>query len=159
MPPASWPRLSSRSDCWRRPSSWSSFARSCSTSGTLYLRHRDRLQRDVMLVFAAMAVLFVLEIVKRVFGEPPMAVGSVAVVLLLAQPYLTLRLVATLRPVRRWVVRTALAAYVVTVPLLVLLPVPPLPVLLAVVGVSALTEVVAAAYLGREAVRRSSAPR
>src|SRR5690349_20982115 len=81
---------------------------------TAYLRRRDGLQRDVMSVFTAMAVVFALDVWRRVAGPPPWWVAGLSSVLLLAQPYLTLRLVARLRRVPGWLRRAALAGFVVT---------------------------------------------
>jgi len=84
-----------------------------------YLRGRDRLQRDVMLVFSAVAGLFLLALFAA-FGvkiPPWVRIGGVS--LLLAQPYLTLRLVAAVRRVPRavrwgvfagWLLSTAVVA-------------------------------------------------
>ena len=44
-----------------------------------YLRRRDPLQRDVAVMFSALAVLFVLELLRQVLGEPPQVVSSLAV--------------------------------------------------------------------------------
>ena len=43
-----------------------------------YVRRRDELQRDVVFVFSAMAVVFVLEIWRHVAGEPPRLVSGAA---------------------------------------------------------------------------------
>src|SRR3954452_19895820 len=81
-----------------------------------YLRRRDPVQRDLTLVFAPFTSFLVLEIVRRVQGTQtlPTALSSAAVTLLLAQPYLTLRLVRTLRTVPAWMMRTALAIFALT---------------------------------------------
>src|SRR5919197_1599454 len=67
-----------------------------------YARHRDPINRDVILVFSAMAALFVAQIVRIASGIPQGRTGSgpgsiilaatsgVAIVLLLLQPLLTL---------------------------------------------------------------------
>src|SRR2546423_6926726 len=99
-----------------------------------YLRHRDPLQGGVTVVFSAVAVLFVLEIMRRVLGTPPIAVSYVATVLLLAQPVLTLWLVRMLRPVPAWVMWGSLAAFgLTTAPLLTARRPPPVAVVLAAV--------------------------
>ena len=78
-----------------------------------YVRGRDPLQRDVMLVFTAMATIFGLEVWRRVLGPPPAWLGGISSVLLLAQPYLTLRLVAQVRSVARPLRLAALIGFAV----------------------------------------------
>ena len=72
------------------------------------------MRRDLTLVFAPFTSLLVLEVVRLALGfaEIPSVLAYVAVTLLLAQPYLTLRLVRTLRPVPRWAMRTAVCVFV-----------------------------------------------
>src|SRR3954469_9291356 len=67
-----------------------------------YLRGRDPLQRDVTFIFGSVATLFVVDVLRRLGVEPPHVVGDLAAALLLAQPALTLRLVARVRPVPGW---------------------------------------------------------
>jgi signal transduction histidine kinase/DNA-binding response OmpR family regulator len=116
--------------------------------------------RDATLVFSALAVLFVLELIRGTIGEPPALLTKLGTTFLLGQPYLTLRLVAQLRPMSQLVLRTALVAYLLTAVPLLFLP-PPLPVALSlgVIGVFVVTEAVAAAALGLEARRRTGAAR
>jgi len=124
-----------------------------------YVRGSDPLARDVTLVFSAMAGLFMVELAERFVGEPPALVGGLAALLLLAQPYLTLRLVARLRRVRRWVLVAALLAYALTaLPVLLVGSQTPV-VVLAAVAAFAAVETLAATYLAREARRRAGAPR
>jgi len=124
-----------------------------------YVRGSDPLARDVTLVFSAMAGLFMIELVERFVGEPPALARNLASLLLLAQPYLTLRLVARLRRVRRWVLVAALLAYALTaLPVGVLGSRTPA-VVLAAVAAFAAVETLAATYLAREARRRAGAPR
>ena len=65
------------------------------------IRERDPLARDVSLVFAPLAALFLLTIVEALVGRAPGPIGAVAVLLLFAQPLFALRLVADLRAVPR----------------------------------------------------------
>jgi signal transduction histidine kinase/DNA-binding response OmpR family regulator len=124
-----------------------------------YVRGRDPLQRDVMLVFTAMATIFGLEVWRRVLGPPPAWLGGISSVLLLAQPYLTLRLVAQLRSVARPLRLAALIGFGVTgLPFALGRPMPPV-VVLAAVAVFVAVETVAAGFLYREARRRSGSPR
>jgi signal transduction histidine kinase len=127
-----------------------------------YLRRGDPVQRDVTLVFAPLTSLLVLDVIRRVLGvaELPLAVSYVGVTLLLAQPYLTMRLVRTLRPVPRWVVPVTLCIFVVTtVPFYVVgernIPLVTLGV---VIGFCAV-QMAAATFLAGEARRRTGAPR
>jgi hypothetical protein len=126
-----------------------------------YLRHRDRIQRDLTLVFAPLASFLVVEVVLLALGidELPTGVAYVAVTLLLAQPYLTMRLVRTLRPVPRWVMRVVLAVFVVTtVPFYLLWQRGAAAVtLVAVVGFFSV-QALAAVLLAREARTRSGSP-
>jgi signal transduction histidine kinase/CheY-like chemotaxis protein len=97
-----------------------------------YARHRDPINRDVILVFSGLAAIFVAQIVRLATGIPQGSQGSgvtggvlmgisiVAIVLLLLQPLLTLRLVGQLRPVRRWHLVWPLAVYAAAIPLAVL---------------------------------------
>jgi signal transduction histidine kinase/CheY-like chemotaxis protein len=125
-----------------------------------YLRERDALSADLVLVFSTMAVLFVLEIVRRVGITPPAFVGSASVLLLLAQPLFILRLVSRLRSLPRWLPWVAVGAYLVTaVPLVVLGSGAGTAVTLAAVAAFVLTEAAAAGYLGLEARRRTGAAR
>src|SRR5436190_8010194 len=86
-----------------------------------YLRRRDPLQRDVAVMFSALAVLFVLELLRRVLGEPPQVVSSLASALLVGQPFLLLRLVRRVGPVPAPVYRLALAGWAASAVLLVTL--------------------------------------
>jgi signal transduction histidine kinase/DNA-binding response OmpR family regulator len=125
-----------------------------------FLRHRDPLSRDLMLVFSALAALFVLEVAERLGIEPPAALSSAALALLLAQPYLTLRLVARVRPVSRWLLLAALAAWAVTaIPLATLGENAPRTVTLAAVAVFVITELVAATFFAWEARKRIGSAR
>jgi len=74
-----------------------------------YVRRRDPLLRDVMLIFATVAMLFLLGVVQVLIGPLPRPVAVLASVLLLGQPFLTLRLVGRVRPVRGWVFVAAAA--------------------------------------------------
>jgi signal transduction histidine kinase len=124
-----------------------------------YLRHRDPLQRDVMLVFTAMAMIFGLEVWRRTLGPPPAGLAGVSTVLLLAQPYLTLRLAAQLRPVARLLRIAALAGFLLTALPFASGRVMPPALVLAAVAVFVVVELVAAGFLYREGRRRSGSPR
>jgi signal transduction histidine kinase/DNA-binding response OmpR family regulator len=120
-----------------------------------YIRRRDILSRDLVLVFGAVAALFVVQFVSLVFGSTPPWLAAGAAALIFAQPLLTLRLAGRLRPIPRAVPIGTLVAYLVTGLPLVVLPRPiPLPFTLLAIGAFALTEFVAAGYLALEARRR-----
>jgi signal transduction histidine kinase/DNA-binding response OmpR family regulator len=130
--------------------------------GTLidFARRRDPLSSDLVAIFGAVAALFIIQFVGIVFGSTPpwLAAGSAA--LILAQPLLTLRLAARLRPIPAAVRIAAFLGYFVTAIPLVVLPRPiPVPLTLAAIGVFAVTEFVAAGFLTVEARRRTGAAR
>ena len=110
-----------------------------------YLARRDRLQRDVMLVFGAMAVLFVIGLVRKLVPSAPVLFDTLASAMLLAQPFLTLRLAARLRRVPRWLLAAAFLGWAVSSGLLVPYgaKLPP-PGVLFLVAVFVVTELVAA---------------
>jgi signal transduction histidine kinase/CheY-like chemotaxis protein len=125
-----------------------------------WLRRRDVLSRDVVSIFAAVSALFVVQFVTLVFGTAPAWLSALVAAMILAQPFLTLRLAARLRPIPRAVPIVALIAYLTTAIPLVVLPRPiPVPLTLLAVAVFALTEFVAAGYLFLEARRRTGAAR
>lgn len=74
------------------------------------VRSRDPLARDLALVFSGFAGLFVIELITRTIGKPPAVVSAAAVVLLLIQPVFTLKLVADVRSVHRWLLPVATLA-------------------------------------------------
>src|SRR4051812_27204281 len=77
-----------------------------------YLRRRDPLQRDVTLVFLPCAALFCLDVAARALDRPlPVWVMWVIQALLLAQPYLTVRLAGRLRMVPAWLDRSVFVVW------------------------------------------------
>lgn len=77
-----------------------------------YLRYRDRVRRDVALVFVSLSINIIIVIFVQATGlQLPwlLRLGAVAV---LAQPYLLLRLVRYLRPVPRLLYRGAVLAMI-----------------------------------------------
>jgi signal transduction histidine kinase/CheY-like chemotaxis protein len=125
-----------------------------------YLRRRDALQRDVVLMFSALAVLFALAVLRQVAGEPPRLVTVAASALLLGQPFLTLRVVRRVGPVPAAVYWPALAGWAASGALLVVggevlgrLSV------LVVVALFVATEITAAVFLARLAMARTGAAR
>ncbi|WP_306205581.1 response regulator [Actinoplanes sp. RD1] len=124
-----------------------------------YLRRRDPLQRDVTLVFLPSTVWFSLVLLSRVV-ELPYRVILVAIVLLFAQPYLTLRLASRLRAVPAWQEWGALSVSVFTAGPLILAP-QPIPGRQWVVAVAGyvLVEIAAGYLLLSKARRRTGANR
>jgi PAS domain S-box-containing protein len=125
-----------------------------------YLRRRDPLLRDVVLIFASVAMLFVLSVLRMAIGEPPRLVTGLFVALLLGQPFFTLRLVSKLRRVPLWAMWAALAGWLATAaPIVVAAGGLPRFAVWSVVGVFVVVEGAAAWLLGREARRRGGTAR
>jgi len=125
-----------------------------------FVRRRDALSRDVMLIFGSVAMLFVLAGARAVFGSLPAWVDGAALAFLLAQPFLTLRLADKLHPVWRPIRIGATIAYLGTALPLIVLPLRQAAVLvLAAIAVFVVTDLLAAFYLGREARHRVGSAR
>jgi signal transduction histidine kinase/CheY-like chemotaxis protein len=125
-----------------------------------YLRRRDSLQGNVTLVFLPCAVVFCVDIARRVGGGLPTWVNLITTTVLLAQPYLTVRLAARLRHVPRWLDRLVLVAYVALAVPLILAPRPlRTEALVALVAGFCLCEGIAAALLYGKARTRTGANR
>ena len=125
-----------------------------------YLRRRDSLSRDVMLIFASVAVIFVVVAVNALAGGLPEPVLGAALALLLAQPLFTLRLANQLHPVPRWVRGAAIIGYLVVAAPLIIVPLAQMRGLLVAGGaVFVLTNLTAAFYLIAEARRRVGSAR
>jgi signal transduction histidine kinase/DNA-binding response OmpR family regulator len=126
------------------------------------VRGRDPLALDVSLVFVTLGQLFVLDIARRLLGSQnlPAPIVIAVILLLLAQPWLTLRLVSRIRRIPRWLLPvTGLAFLATAVPLAVLGAAIPRPVALGAIGVFMVTDAIAAAYLALEARRRQGSAR
>ena len=126
-----------------------------------YLRRRDPLQRDITLVFAPCMVLFCVDVARRINdGILPGWVSAGTLTILLAQPYLTVRLAGRLRTVPRWLDRAVLGTLVAAAALLLAAD-PPLLLIPVIIGVTAclLGEVAAAGLLFGKAKTRSGANR
>jgi signal transduction histidine kinase/CheY-like chemotaxis protein len=131
----------------------------CATLVT-YLQRRDALSRDVMLIFASVAVLLGVVGVGTIAGQLPDPVLGAALALLLAQPLFTLRLAHQLRPVAKPIWIAALLGYGFTAVPLVVVPLESMAVILiAGVVVFVLTDLIAAAYLAVEARARVGSAR
>ncbi|UQU62990.1 PAS domain S-box protein [Couchioplanes caeruleus] len=127
-------------------------------SGT-YLRRPDPLLRDVMLIFASVASYFALSAIRLV-AEPPDVVRGLVAAVVLAQPFLSLRLVSRVRVVPRWSLYGAAAAWAASAVLLVTLKVPlPSRFGLSIAAAAFVVEAAAAVLLAAEARRRGGAAR
>ncbi|GAA1819678.1 response regulator [Planosporangium flavigriseum] len=124
-----------------------------------YLRRRDPMQRDVMAVFSAAAMLFLLDLAREFLGEPPRVLRTAALILLLAQPYLTLRLVHRVRPGARSLQVVAFVAFGVSVVPVLMTRQLTLPELLGVLAIFLMGQATAAVLLAREAGGRTGSPR
>ncbi|GAA3957765.1 hybrid sensor histidine kinase/response regulator [Actinoplanes auranticolor] len=125
-----------------------------------YLRRRDPLLRDVMLIFASVAMLFVLGVLTLIMGEPPRVAVGLITAALLGQPLCTLRLVSRMRPVPSWVLWGACAAWAASAVAVLVAP-PPLPewVVWPTVVLFFVVEATAAALLAADARHRGGAAR
>ena len=126
-----------------------------------YLRRRDPVQRDVTLVFAPCMVLFCVDVARRINGGPfPTWVGVVTLTVLLAQPYLTVRLAGRLRAVPVWLDRAVLLSYVLSAGPLIFAsrPLRPMQWAVAVIGFLA-GELIGAGLLFGKARTRTGANR
>ncbi|MEU7908967.1 PAS domain S-box protein [Actinoplanes sp. NPDC049118] len=125
-----------------------------------YLRRRDPLLRDLMWIFAAVSMTFVLRGARLIMGVPPPALVVVLVIIIAGQPYLTLRLVSRLRRVPAWVLRGALAVWIACAVQIIFLPTEfPNRAAWPVTCVVFLLDAVAATLLALEAGRRGGAAR
>ena len=87
-----------------------------------YVRNRGPLELSVMAVFGSIAALFALTFLNTLSpGIAPIA-RPLLIWLLLAQPYLVLRLIAQIRPVRPTIMRIALIGLLAAWEAVVLLP-------------------------------------
>jgi signal transduction histidine kinase len=126
-----------------------------------FLRRRDPLQRDVTLVFLPCTLLFAVDIARRLSGgRLPIWIGIIATLVLLAQPYLTVRLAGCLRAVPKWLDRTMVIAYLAIALPMMIAPRPLQPGhLIAMVIAYFTSEAVAAWLLFDKGRRRSGANR
>ncbi|MGH2513183.1 MAG: response regulator [Candidatus Limnocylindrales bacterium] len=124
------------------------------------VRRRDPLMRDVALIFSGLGFVFLLDVIKRVSGTSPQVIGLVAVALFLLMPVFTLRLVADVRGIARWLLPFSILALVGSIAVALLLG-KAMPALAATLLVGYFTglEAVAAGYLLVEARDRRGASR
>ena len=80
-----------------------------------WARWRDRVSLDIFLVFGSIAILLILERALRLTDIQTAWIRPLGITVLLAHPYLLMRVVSHFRPVSRAVRRTAAAGLVVSV--------------------------------------------
>jgi PAS domain S-box-containing protein len=80
-----------------------------------YLRQPRVVHRDLMLVFGSVVALFAIAIALKVWPTLPSGLGSLAAVVLLLQPYLTLRLARHFVPISREVATASLVWFGIAV--------------------------------------------
>ena len=124
------------------------------------VRRRDPLMRDVALIFSGLGFVFLSDVIKRAIGTTPPVIGVVAAILFLLMPVFTLKLVADVRGVPRWLLRFSVALLVSTIVVAVLFgkTVPAVAATL-LVGYFTGLEGLAAGYLVAEARGRRGASR
>ncbi len=89
------------------------------------VRRPSRSTLDVALFFAAPALVLAESAITQVFGvKAPPELGIASIVLLLALPPLTLRAIEGITSIARWVIPVAVASWLVSSVLIVLLPAP-----------------------------------
>jgi signal transduction histidine kinase len=79
-----------------------------------WTRWRDRVSLDIFLVFGSLAILLILERALRLTSLQAAWIRPLGISVLLAHPYLLLRVVSHFRPVSRTVQRAAIAGLVVS---------------------------------------------
>ena len=132
---------------------------------TTFIRRRDPLALDVALVFSALALIFVLQLVQAAGVTPPPALSALGILLLLAQPVFTLKLVSDVRIIPRSILPVATLAFAMTgLPIAIATAVGsgrqlPIGLTLLAVGVFVASEGLAAGYLWLEARRRVGSAR
>ncbi|HEX9549957.1 MAG TPA: response regulator [Candidatus Limnocylindrales bacterium] len=122
-------------------------------------QRRDALSLDIVLVFGALTVIFVVGIIGLLLDPLPPPVTAVAILTLLGQPGLTLRLAAHVRPIPRGLLVAAIGAWAATaIPIAVLgSGATPTPLLVAAIATFVITDVTAAGYLALTARHRTGA--
>jgi PAS domain S-box-containing protein len=125
-----------------------------------YIRSPDALDLAVVLVFSTTAALFTISIVNQIAGPGVAAfLRPLALIALLAQPYLIVRLIDLISPVP-WQARvSALAGFVVTTAAILVLGTRNVAAILLVVLYFGIGEAIAAAQLFLLARRRRGLPR
>jgi hypothetical protein len=124
-----------------------------------YLRNRGAVERGVVAVFSTTAALVLLSFITTFAPGLTPFVRPITLTLLVAQPYLIVRLVGQIRTVPTWGRRLAFLGFVGTTAAILGLGTRSVPALLLLVAYFGLTEVAAAVQLARLARRRHGAHR
>ncbi|CAN5264538.1 hypothetical protein BH24CHL7_BH24CHL7_15320 [soil metagenome] len=124
-----------------------------------YLKHPGRLQLAVVAVFATTAIAFGISLLTAAAPQMADTLRPLTVTVILAQPYLVLRLVGMLLPLPRWAAPAVFVGFVLSAGLLVILPEPPAAATLLVVTYFVAVELAAATLLAWLSQRRFGLPR
>ncbi len=81
---------------------------------TDYVRHKDRIRRDIALVFVALSSSIIINLILGLFGLTLPFVAKIGQVGLISQPYLLLRLVSYFRRVPIGIKRFALIGWIIS---------------------------------------------
>jgi signal transduction histidine kinase len=84
------------------------------------LRRRDRPRLDIALIFGTLGLIIILQSVGKLAGEAGRWVNVLGSILLVAHPYLILRLVEHFRPISPWLKRVGLGGLLVSAALLLI---------------------------------------
>lgn len=122
-----------------------------------FLRHRDRARLDIALAFGALAAIIAIQGMTGITGLQAPWLSTIGALMLLAHPYLLLRLVQHFRPVRRAIVWVALGGMVASWAILIAIPTP-MPTPLTLLGVAYFVYVESYAALAEEELRPSAFP-
>lgn len=86
-----------------------------------YWHQRDQARLDIALLFNALAVLYAAQVFSEITGVTSWWLGAVALMTLVAQPHLTLRLVQHFRVIPRWLHRASLSGMLINWLLIILM--------------------------------------
>ena len=116
------------------------------------VRHRDRTRIDIALMFGALAAIILIQGLTTLIRQQVPWLGLFGAILLLAQPYLLLRLVRHFRPVPRPIQLVALGGMIISWIILAAIPAPlPRPLALLIVAYFVYVECYAAVAFARGA--------
>lgn len=124
-----------------------------------YARHRQAVERDVVAVFSTTAALFFLSFISTFAPGLTSLVRPLSIALLIAQPFLIVRLLGQIWTVPTWARGVAFVGFVVATAGLLVLGSRSTPALLALVAYFGITELLAAFQFLRLARQRHGAHR
>jgi len=123
-------------------------------------RDRGPIQRDMLWIFCAMGVFFLRDLSRRTIGDLPEFPNDIASTLQFTLGILTLRLLARLRAVPRWISWGAVGSFLISVLLIFVYSSPlPIPATIFVLGSLAASCTSATALLASNARRRTGSHR